>query len=475
MSSTDSPNGAVPPPPTRLNGWKEIAAYFGKGVRTVQRWEKELGLPVHRIGSAAGEIVYALPPELDRWQASAAARKGIRDAAAANGENHEPAPVEQPAPQPEPPPPPAIPGPSRLRRATLLVLLGLVAGTLIWFWHVLPAASGQPASFRILNKALVIYDADGRFLWDHPFEFPLTESSYFTDKALEEKLTPVSIEDIDGDGNMEVLFVSEPWLPGSRGLFCFDSRGIIRFHHAPDRKVQFGEKTYGPPWRGVSVLVTGVTGKAHDIWFVSTHLEEFPTVLEKLDASGNVKGEYWSNGQISRVVVGQLAGRPRVFVGAINNESKEASLAVLDARNPSGAAPAVSDHYRCTGCPPGAPEAFLLFPRLDVAVAVEDHAEAAAIFVDALGQIMVDVRHNVGDPVAPELRTAASSHYTLDSQFRVRTAELGRRVHLIHDVFEKEGLLDHPFSIARDSLQLWPVLRWNGNAFIEVRGPETVK
>ncbi len=31
----------------RLNGWKEIAAHFGKGVRTVQRWEKALGLPVH--------------------------------------------------------------------------------------------------------------------------------------------------------------------------------------------------------------------------------------------------------------------------------------------------------------------------------------------------------------------------------------------------------------------------------------------
>jgi hypothetical protein len=31
----------------RLNGWKEIAAYVGKGVRTVQRWEKAHGLPVH--------------------------------------------------------------------------------------------------------------------------------------------------------------------------------------------------------------------------------------------------------------------------------------------------------------------------------------------------------------------------------------------------------------------------------------------
>src|SRR5262245_16589932 len=32
----------------RLESWKEIAAYLGKGVRTVVRWEKTEGMPVHR-------------------------------------------------------------------------------------------------------------------------------------------------------------------------------------------------------------------------------------------------------------------------------------------------------------------------------------------------------------------------------------------------------------------------------------------
>jgi len=42
--------------PGRLNGWKEIALHLGKGTRTVQRWEKLYGLPVHRIGREGGEI-----------------------------------------------------------------------------------------------------------------------------------------------------------------------------------------------------------------------------------------------------------------------------------------------------------------------------------------------------------------------------------------------------------------------------------
>ncbi len=51
---------------TVLSSWKEIAAYFGKGVRTVQRWERELELPVRRPGGQQ-HIVMALPSELDSW------------------------------------------------------------------------------------------------------------------------------------------------------------------------------------------------------------------------------------------------------------------------------------------------------------------------------------------------------------------------------------------------------------------------
>ncbi len=49
-----------------LTSWKEIAAHMNKGVRTVQRWERELGLPVKRP-SVNGHIVIAIPAELDEW------------------------------------------------------------------------------------------------------------------------------------------------------------------------------------------------------------------------------------------------------------------------------------------------------------------------------------------------------------------------------------------------------------------------
>ena len=50
-----------------LNSWKEIANYLGRGVRTVQRWERDLGLPVHRPMGKDRSAVLAFPQELDRW------------------------------------------------------------------------------------------------------------------------------------------------------------------------------------------------------------------------------------------------------------------------------------------------------------------------------------------------------------------------------------------------------------------------
>ncbi len=49
-----------------LTSWKEVAEYLGKGVRTVQRWERRLGLPVHRPGNGHG-VILVLPDELDEW------------------------------------------------------------------------------------------------------------------------------------------------------------------------------------------------------------------------------------------------------------------------------------------------------------------------------------------------------------------------------------------------------------------------
>ena len=52
---------------TRLDSWKEIAAYLGKAERTVKRWKKERGLPAYRAPGSGNTSVYAFSSELEEW------------------------------------------------------------------------------------------------------------------------------------------------------------------------------------------------------------------------------------------------------------------------------------------------------------------------------------------------------------------------------------------------------------------------
>lgn len=52
-----------------LTSWKDIARYMGKGVRTVQRWEQDFGLPVRRPQGSSKKAILARPRDLDAWVA----------------------------------------------------------------------------------------------------------------------------------------------------------------------------------------------------------------------------------------------------------------------------------------------------------------------------------------------------------------------------------------------------------------------
>src|ERR1700733_7635812 len=56
---------------TVLSSWKDIAKYLGKGVRTVQRWERHLGLPVRRpVGASQKSAVVVYRGDVDAWLAA---------------------------------------------------------------------------------------------------------------------------------------------------------------------------------------------------------------------------------------------------------------------------------------------------------------------------------------------------------------------------------------------------------------------
>ena len=62
-----------------LDSWKEISEYLGRDTRTCFRWEKELGLPVHRIDETSSRSkVFAYKSEIDEWLKEKANNKELQ-------------------------------------------------------------------------------------------------------------------------------------------------------------------------------------------------------------------------------------------------------------------------------------------------------------------------------------------------------------------------------------------------------------
>lgn len=129
-------NAAVEPagPNRRLDSWKAIADYLGRHVTTLQRWEHEEGLPIHRHRHEKRGSVYAYTAELDAWLQARSTSAPASIASSAHAADRPgiiapDCPPEWPAVQPSAPHfiPPASPVTSswRLRAGTLAAIIAL--------------------------------------------------------------------------------------------------------------------------------------------------------------------------------------------------------------------------------------------------------------------------------------------------------------------------------------------------------------
>ena len=157
----------------RLDSWKEIAAYVGRDVRTVIRWEQRGGLPVYRVPVGQRQAVYAYKHEIDEWllgevPARARLAAALEIAAVRPEWNHEAAAMVEHQPGAEAPR--AGPSPVRLS-APVAILLGvavLLFGAVLAFSAFSPpriTMSGQAAQITSDNAIKRELVTDGAYLY----------------------------------------------------------------------------------------------------------------------------------------------------------------------------------------------------------------------------------------------------------------------------------------------------------------------
>ena len=127
---------------TRLDSWKEIAAFLNRDIRTAQRWEKFEGLPIHRHRHDERGTAYAYSREIERWLEARTIRSRTAEAGAAPLEGNR-----------------TIATSPRKRPSAILiggiVMVAIGSAAFARWWH--PAADAK------LTTLSVVFPADERF------------------------------------------------------------------------------------------------------------------------------------------------------------------------------------------------------------------------------------------------------------------------------------------------------------------------
>lgn len=372
----------------RLTGWKEIAAYLHKDVRTVLRWERQRGLPIHRPPGRRGQSVYAFRSELDAW---------IRSSRAADQPK-----TDTPTHAPERP---AV-RPTRLWLLSGLVLAMVTVGLSLW---------PRPAIARveIEQGGIRAFDARGRELWAHPLEGIVTPS-------VENNVgRTVHIGDVDHDSTPEAIVsilatTQSPDLVRSL-LLCFDGSGRIRWSLELDDVLTLDGRRFGAPWPVADLMVFGEERKA--LILTAHHLVWAPSMILRVDAAtGRREVRYVHPGWVMRVDVTQ--DRRHLVAAAINNARDAQAVAVLRADDL-------------------AERAYVLLPRPDGSAATREPLDRQHYWVAQTGAPTVRFGHSRSLSPMPETIVEFSPDFR-----RVRATHSDSYWEW-HRTLEREGRLHH--------------------------------
>ena len=404
----------VSPPP--LNGWKEIAAYLGKSVRSVQRWEATLGLPVHRIKTPDGQIVYSERREIDDWRRRLEAQ-----------------PVGEPEDTADPETMPEVPAhPPDARRSTgqfrvsvwLLavgvVLIGVGAVSARWISLAPPAAF----SVELAGRTLQGLSQRGEVVWSFRFDRDVTRGD----------LKP-RLVDLEDDGALEwivpVRTVARRTV--SDAIFCFSQSGTLKWSVQPDQKLTFNGRNVSAPWSLLDFEVA--PSQPRRIWASFTN-GGGPNFILEIKPGGSSSLRYFQAGPINALRHWQTPSGAFLVAGGFSAKHGRPSIVFLAEHGPGALFPfdpiGMSSRPSCTECPAGDPARAFVFAQSEIETAVHPHT-------------MVRRLVHAGPNLVVEMRVGAieTAHVTIKPDFSLQSFVQVPGHWRAHRELEAQGRLDH--------------------------------
>jgi hypothetical protein len=461
-------------PPDRLDSWKEIASYLNKTIRTVQRWEAERHLPVHRIPAPSADFhrkgtVYAIPAELDRWlhaeqeniqadeddRVQPAAELSEVDAVASTDgadEGIEPTPVRV-----------SLVDPVRSRRLRPMALIAVCAvipigALLIWtifssarnpLTGMVASASPDVIAARVENgNQLVVSGADGKVLWSREFPQKILCGRLGGRKPQVADLGGASAKAIvigfANDGKFKFESPDK--------VICLDGAGSLQWEFIPGAKLTWDGFSYPEAFRLWDYTVGSMAHGKKFFVVVANHEMYSPSQVAILDEHGKSVGEYWHTGWIFEELLTDLDGdgNDEIILGGQNDLYTKPFLAVIKYNIPRSISPVPKGF--APGFPAGKEIAYYLIPRTDAAEVLARKSRVYEIK-------RLDPTHiTVGIQLPYSGFDIFERVYCLDLNFQTVRLDFPDEFQGLHKRLRQENRLDHDL-LEADKQKLWPLER----------------
>ena len=349
-----------------LNGWKEIAAFLGKSVRSVQRWERDLGLPVRRINTPDhGQIVYASRSEIEQWRT----RMQRRDVSLDESEPQKSSADDPPPVADEPialrpvAVTPAAPSRTRWLPVVVAVALTLALGVVVGRWTT--RLDSELDHVELSGTALVAKGSDGSDVWRHEFGAPVR----WPDGA-----AGATFVDLDRDGRLEIIVPVRHGRAGklsdrSDEVVCLRQDGTVMWRASPTHQVTQGDRAVEGPWLFRALVSPGGSSSGRS-WIAFGRKLTSPAIVLEIDPNGSDRVRFVQDGAVTRLAFWPTPQGEILAVGGVHESDARAAIALLPLTAVPARAPTAPNRVvRCPGCPVDSPTRYFELPPSEVAVA----------------------------------------------------------------------------------------------------------
>lgn len=133
-----------------------------------------------------------------------------------------------------------------------------------------------------------------------------------------------------------MLFTLVPQGQGHKGhlLYCFSSRGSVRWLFSPGRTVREDAATFSPPFHIRVLRVFPSPKKDGTKWVAVSAVHHWfhPCQVAILDEAGRLLYEYWHSGHLDAMETRDLDGDgiEEILLAGVNQRHRKATLVVLD-------------------------------------------------------------------------------------------------------------------------------------------------